>query len=423
MTDSPSGGARRVSLLERAARATVSVRRRLPAPAKRALRATRRRLPSSIADSLAVPAGSPPTGPLPSRPPVADAEVRLLVAPANFAGQGHQWAQAVQRYVPAVTAQSFAVLNGRYDFPVDYAVDRTVYASLAWQRDQERYVARTFTHLLIEAERPVFGGLYGPECSTEIPVLHRAGLVVGLIAHGSDVRVPTLHAERYEWSPFRESDWDIIPTLEYNARRNAQVLRDYAGSVLVSTPDLLDDVPNASWCPVVVDVGFWATQAPVMERKRPVVVHAPSKARMKGSELIDPIVVDLADSGVVDYRRVEGVSPDEMPDVYRTADIVLDQFRLGSYGVAACEGMAAGRVVVGHVAEEIRERVRSVSGIDCAIVEATPATLRDVLLRLVEDRTTARECARAGAAYVRSVHDGRLAADALTPFLAQEPGR
>jgi hypothetical protein len=321
--------------------------------------------------------------------------------------------------VPALAAQSFAVLNGRYDFPVDYAVDRSVYACLVWQRDQERYVARTFTHVLIEAERPVLGTLYGPECSTEIPVLRRAGLVVALIAHGSDVRVPTLHAERYEWSPFRESDWEIIPSLEYNATRNAHLLREYDGSVLVSTPDLLDDVPNATWCPVVVDTSLWATSAPVMERERPVVVHAPSKARMKGSELIDPVVQELADQGLVEYRRVEGIGPAEMPGVYRTADIVLDQFRLGSYGVAACEGMAAGRVVIGHVADEVRGRVRSATGQDCAIVEATPATLRDVLVHLVENRTMAREAAIAGTRYVKAVHDGRLAADALTPFLAQ----
>jgi hypothetical protein len=352
-------------------------------------------------------------------PEPAQAPVRLLVAPANFAGQGHRWARAAERHVVGVAAHSFAMLNGRLDFAVDYSATRRAYANPMWQQSQLEHVLGSYSHVLIEAERPVFGGRYGLECSKEIQVLREAGINVALIAHGSDVRIPSLHAERYDWSPFRDSDWDIVWTLEYNAKRNAALLNGFDGPVLASTPDLLDDVPNALWCPVIVDSSLWANDELPMQRDRPIVAHAPSNPRMKGSDLIDPIVQELSDQGLIEYRRITGVAPDDMPDVYRTADIVLDQFRLGSYGVAACEGMAASRVVVSHIADNVRERVLAASGLELPIVEATPDTLAEVLRDLVKDRARAQAVARTSAEFVNAVHDGRLSADALTPFLAE----
>ena len=53
--------------------------------------------------------------------------------------------------------------------------------------------------------------------------------------------------------------------------------------------------------------------------------------------------------GLVDYTPLRDVPWSEMPGVIASADIVLDQFALGGYGVAAVEAMASGRAVVGHV--------------------------------------------------------------------------
>ena len=70
--------------------------------------------------------------------------------------------------------------------------------------------------------------------------------------------------------------------------------------VLVSTPDLLDYVPQATWLPVVVDVRVWRDAAvdPPLQRERPVVVHAPSNAGLKGSELIGETLRALDAEGV-----------------------------------------------------------------------------------------------------------------------------
>src|SRR5690606_40172359 len=111
----------------------------------------------------------------------------------------------------------------------------------------------------------------------------------------------------------------------------------------VSTPDLLLDAPRAVWLPVVVDPQRWRSENPVLTRARPVVVHVPSNPWLKGSDVVDAELTRLAERGVVDYRRVSGIASAEMPAVLAEADIVVDQLRMGLYGVAACEAMAGGR--------------------------------------------------------------------------------
>ncbi|MFF0265535.1 glycosyltransferase [Kribbella sp. NPDC004536] len=349
-----------------------------------------------------------------------DAEVRLLVGPANFAGQGTRWARAFEQRVPTAKATSFAFFRGVLDYPVDYGVPaRTYRRNHRWRLNFYNHVVRNYTHVLLEAARPIFGPLHGPDGSFEIPHLLTKGLQVGLIAHGSDVRVPSRHAESEPWSPFPDLEDETVELLERNATRAVELFTSYPGNVYVSTPDLLDYVPNATWCPVIVDVGTWRSDAPVLEHDKPVVAHAPSKSAMKGSELIDPIMRRLAEQGLITYRRVEGVDPADMPAVYRDADIVLDQFRIGSYGVAACEAMAAGRIVVGHIAQHVRDRVAADTGLELPIVDATPDTVEQVVRDLIANRERGRELAARGPAYVEKVHDGRWSADALATFVEQ----
>jgi glycosyltransferase involved in cell wall biosynthesis len=106
-----------------------------------------------------------------------------------------------------------------------------------------------------------------------------------------------------------------------------------------------------------------------------------------------------------------------MAGVYKGADIVIDQFTMGLYGVAACEAMAAGRIVVSFVGDTVRARAREITGREVPIVEATPATLVEVLEKILDDRDAARDAAAAGPSYVRENHDGRRSAAALAPFL------
>ncbi|WP_433014008.1 hypothetical protein [Kribbella sp. CA-294648] len=387
-----------------------SLREHLPAPLARTAGAARRRLRGLRYSYVRLPAF----------PPVATTPVRMLVGPTNSAGQGHAWAQAA-RQIDGVSAVSFAVhRKGQFEFADDYGVPLAWFGQPRWQRAQQQHIESSYTHVMVESARPIFGARGYPDAEADITAMLEKNLDVSLLFHGSDIRLPSRHAERERWSPFTPGD-DLTDRLEKQARRHAELVQSLGLPVFVSTVDLLDDVPDAQWLPVVIDPTPWHQAArPLFSTEKPVVAHVPSNAKLKGTEEIDAVLTRLHEAGQIEYRRITGVRHDQMPTVIGDADIVVDQLRIGLYGVAAAEALAAGRIVVSYVGDAVRERMRSLTGRDVPIVEADPDTLGDVVTGLLADRDTATEQAAAGPGFVAELHDGQRSAVALTRWLTSK---
>ncbi|MCI2957989.1 hypothetical protein MN032_09815 [Agromyces atrinae] len=354
---------------------------------------------------------------VPGMPPVPAGRVRLYIAPVNFAAQAYAWARAASRLdgVGAVNTQ-YSGPDG-FAFPADLDVPVAVFAnSTRWQRQHFERVSREFTHVLVEAERPIFGPLFDTDVAREVAALRARGVSVAFVSHGSDLRLPSRHRDIDRWSPFHDAD-PLVTTLEQQAVAHRAILANADAPVFVSTPDLLEDWPAATWLPVVVDPDRWTSDAPVLERDVPVVIHAPTSSFLKGSDLVEPALIDETESGRIDYRRIPRVPSAEMPAIVHASDILVEQFRIGTYSVAAVEALAAGRLVVAHVHDQVREHVRAATGLEVPVVEATPDTLVAVLSDIRERREHYRAIAESGPAFVRAVHDGRRSAGVLAPFL------
>lgn len=345
-----------------------------------------------------------------------DRPTRVLIAPVNYSAQATEWARALERRSDAVSARSMAVhVPGGFDFAVDAEIPVPTYHNdRRWQRRQFTAVARGATHVLVEAQEPPFGRLMGRDVEKQVTALLASGVDVAFMCHGTDIRLPSRHLTRTEWSMF--SDPSVyIDRQEKLAARNRALLDRLGRPVFVSTPDLLADVPSALWCPVVVDVTRWQRSEPEpVRRGGPLrVAHAPSSSVVKGTAQIMPTLERLQEEGVIDLTLVRNTPTAMMPAVFQNADVVVDQFRIGSYGVAACEAMAAGCVVVGHVIEDVRQHVERVTSRPLPIVEATPATLAEALRRLAADGELRAAIAARGAEFVRAVHDGRFSSAVL----------
>lgn len=351
---------------------------------------------------------------VPPLPPFAPgADVRLLVGPANFAGQGHLWAQAAARHLGGVAALSFAFEKGVYDFPTDLLVPLQAYRSRDWSAQVEQRLPDV-THVLVEAMRPVTGPTYGPDCWGEIPVLEQGGARVAMVAHGSEVRSPRRVAAADPGGPYADTGDREVANLQTRADRNATLVHCFAGPTFVSTPDLIDDLPTASWLPFVLDVDRWIADRPALERPRPVVLVAATHARFKGVEGdVHQVLEEMDAAGAITLRRVEKIPPAEMPALVASADVVVDQFVVGGYGVAAAEAMAAGRLVLGRVPAEVRARLPR----ELPLVEAGGDSLRATLEAVLDDREHYAALAREGVAFARELHDGRAAAGVLAGFL------
>jgi len=355
---------------------------------------------------------------VPLLPQPSSAAVRLVIGPANTAGQGYQWARGVERHVPRASAVAMRGIGvDPFQPDVDLRVPVAVYQrSTSWHAAFEAYLAKQ-THVMWESGLPMLGRQYTSDAAQEMLHLGDRGVRCALLFHGSDIRRPSQHAAEGRWSPFRDRT-GLSRVLEEAASRNAALAATAGVPVFISTPDLLRWLPQAIWCPVVVDSARWRAPAAARPIAGPLVVaHAPSQRWLKGTDLIEPMLRRLSDEGVIEYRQIVGIPHASMPDFYADADVVLDQFVLGSYGVAACEAMAAGRLVMGHVDDFTRAQVRAQTGLELPVHEATIESLEAELRRAADEPGAFDAVRTAGPAFVDAVHDGRRSASALAPFL------
>ncbi|AXH95352.1 hypothetical protein DV701_03695 [Ornithinimicrobium avium] len=372
--------------------------------------------------------------------PMPPARRRLYVGPWNTAGQAWEWARSAERHLEGVAAQNLWAQRSLSQAHFRYRADHEI--SVLAQRGRVREihgerVLQEATHVLHESGRPVLADFHAGSMLEDLPALTAAGVRPAVLYHGSEVRDLREHAGRYANSPFRvpERDWDdYLRTLQAVVDRNrADLLRwqEHGLPVLVSTPDLLDVVPGARLLPLVVDVDRFAAAGEAsgmrpLERERPVVLHAPSNPRLKGTQVVEEVLHGMQRAGLVDYRRLTGVPHEQMAAFVADADVVVDQVVLGNPGVLMTESLAAGRVVVAHLSAQVRGRWADTrattdpgSPVAAAppVVEADPDTLREVLGDVLARRTAYQEIASRGPGWARAHHDGRRAAEVLGSWL------
>jgi hypothetical protein len=284
-------------------------------------------------------------------------------------------------------AESFAITWQHpppLTFPCDRRIRQSEYGSPAWRRHVD-----SFTHHL------VWNGIspYGPQ-------MQRLPARSALVFRGSELRIPAMHRRLQRWSPF-----PAHPQTGTLTRRALAVHRRLRGNRLptyVATLEMLDYLPTARWLPIIADA---APARPVLRRKRPVVLHVPTDAPMKGSQHVDGL-----DLPHLDIRRPGLMKPSKMLEAIAEADIVIGNLLLGDYGGTEIQAMAAGRVVIANIDKRVRQRIAGLP-----IVHATPDTLRAVLSDI--DRDAWRERAEAGRAFHAQYHDGRYSVEQLTGFL------
>jgi glycosyltransferase involved in cell wall biosynthesis len=181
-----------------------------------------------------------------------------------------------------------------------------------------------------------------------------------------------------------------------------------ADARIVGSYDALRWVPDAHVVPPGLDLSEY-TPMPPEDRDRPVVVHAPSSRRRKGTEH----VVAACEGLDVELDIVEGLRHDEARRRYERADIVVDQLNAGWYGVFALEAMALGKPVLSYLRPEAVQEMQHALGVDVPIVPVTKETLRERITELAESPERRRQVGAASRAYVERVHDADRGADRL----------
>ena len=314
---------------------------------------------------------------------MASRELRVTLCPVNTAGVPWTNAQALRRR--GVDARLVVFERYKLHPEADESLDIPS-NSLLLSRQAKQWAALARLLPRTDVFHFHFGLTLVPQ-SLQFPILRAARKKSVMHYLGSDIRGKTPEQ------------------LAYGKKADAEIVGSY---------DAIRWVPEAEVIPPGIDLAR-IDPAPPSDRERPLIVHAPSSRRRKGSEHVIAAVEGLD----ADLELVEGLHHDEAFERYRAADIVVDQLNAGWYGLFAIEAMALGKPVVTFLHDEAVQRTEEAFGTRVPIVSATAETLREALRPLVADAARRRELGAASRAYVEQVHDLERITDRLVDLYAR----
>ena len=308
---------------------------------------------------------------------MTDRPLRVTLCPVNTAGVPWTNAQALRRR--GVDARLVVFERYKLHPEADWSLEIPS-NSLLLGRQARQWAALARLLPQTDVFHFHFGLTLVPQ-SLQFPILKAFGKKSVMHYLGSDIRGKT------------------PAQLAYGRKADAEIVGSY---------DAIRWVPQAEVIPPGLDLSR-IEPAPPSDRARPLIVHAPSSRRRKGSEHVIAAVEGLD----ADLELVEGLHHDAAFERYRAADIVVDQLNAGWYGLFAIEAMALGKPVVTFLQDEAVRRTEAAFDTRVPIVSATAETLREALRPLIADAARRRELGAASRAYVERVHDLERVTDRL----------
>ncbi|MCK4624094.1 MAG: glycosyltransferase [Phycisphaerae bacterium] len=252
---------------------------------------------------------------------------------------------------------------------------------------------------------------------SELSLLKKLGKKIVLHWWGWCERRTDRMEARYQYLPCQECRLD---PRQWCQRPEKQLLCEWAdehADLQLSTGALCAALPQVKWFNNSIDTDLWRPMGreeipkefllPPTDNVR--IYHSfgnqEIRGDVKGSREIQRAVERLKDEGFA----VEFMFFDKVPNLqlryYQTqADIVVDQLRDGWHGTTAAECMACGKPVITFIHPE----VASIAPKDHPLINATMATIYDVIKQLVRDRELREEIGRKSREYALREHSHKV---------------
>ena len=217
---------------------------------------------------------------------------------------------------------------------------------------------------------------------------------------GSDARLYSVADSRNPYYRLMGDD----PAAEAGRRRRMQQMARFLRVATVPDIELREHVEpyfeRVEVVPVVVRTkDVFPTY--VEDDPEPLVVHAPSKRNIKGTQFVLEALDELRKRKVpFRFQLVENTSNERVQEILARADVLVDQLLLGICGMPGLDAMALGKPVVTY----LREDLQGMYPDGFPAVPVTKDTLADVLEGLLRDFPRRRELGIAGRRYVERHH-------------------
>lgn len=249
-------------------------------------------------------------------------------------------------------------------------------------------------------EYDVFHFHYGYSLSPfylDLPLLKHYGKKIFVEFHGSEIR--GLYKD-IKYSYF-STDWSNEKNKRKQQKRIRKLLK-YADGIILHDEELRVHIPTDINIPIYIvplRVDINKFQADIINNNKPIIVHAPSRRSTKGTEEI----LNALKKVKSDYELVivEGKTQREAIEIYKHADIIIDQISIGTYGVFAIEGMALGKPVITYIDDKLQATFPK----ELPIISANFENLNSIIDELICNKEQLEDIGNCGRKYVERFHD------------------
>lgn len=328
--------------------------------------------------------------------------MRVLHGITGAAGQ--PWSISRAQRALGVDAHCIRLGDNRFEYGADQILHATdtksmldVIGELAPQFDVFHFYFRSF----------LFDSTYSFPSGWDILLLKMLGKRVVVNFRGSEVRLHSAFKARNPYHYVDENPNNLITKFPESAQqRMIDFALGVADKVIVPDPELQSYVPGSAVIPRSIDLQTWPNVG-ISNSMEPLIVHAPSRPIVKGTSALLKAVERLKRSGLrFRFELIENLSNTQAREMYKRADIVVDQLRIGWYGVLAVEAMALGKPVVTFVRHDLEDQLPQ----KLPFAIANPDTIQNVLSRLIQDRTERQRLAADAREYCCRTHDSKTVA-------------
>ena len=335
--------------------------------------------------------------------------MRIYHGPQNIGGMAGVLSSAHRAIGFSATSCCFS--TGNYHYRADQEITVKNPYKRAWQ------LLKLLATSTINYD--VFQFYYGVSLTGpflfDLPILKKMNKKLFFYFCGCDIRDSKLTIEKYKYSACKEC-WPMMCSV--NRPKAIDYALKYANAVFVSTPDLIEFVPNSILLPQPIDIKALELLKAKMINKKPKdhkirIAHAPSNRKMKGTKYIEEAISILNSSGYqIEFLLIENTSYEEALSKSAAADLIIDQLLVGSYGQYSVEMMALGKPVVCYLREDLRHYYNA----DLPIINATPDNIVEVLKALLERKNDWSKIGQLGIDYVHKNHCSEVIAQKLIEY-------
>ncbi|WP_061810756.1 glycosyltransferase family 4 protein [Rossellomorea vietnamensis] len=300
-----------------------------------------------------------------------------------------------------VQSTSLQFLSHKFGFKTDICLNLERLPINMARKKIEEYIRRSASSYDVFHYHDMPEGVYTPTYE-ELKILKDIGKPLVIQHHGSEVR--RLSVARNFNNPYVQvKNYWQNETIIINRLQQWGAIFDHA---IVADHELYpyvkDYYKNVHIIRQPIDLNSIMPSYPIKGNQVPLIVHAPTNQKVKGTQYILEAVEMLKKEGYkFKFMLLQNVSHDFAKTIFQKADIIIDQLCIGAYGTFSIEGMAFGKPVVCYIRKDLIRKYPK----DLPIVNANPANIYTQMKRLITNHDYRNYLGRGGRKYVENHHN------------------